>query len=246
MAGTLYGVGVGPGDPELMTLKAARVLAQAPVAAYFAKRGDRGNARTIADTYLHADAIELALYYPFTIEISADAHAYRSPMASFYDESAELLARHLKHGRDVALLCEGDPLFYGSYIHIHERLASRYNTVIIPGVTSVAGCAAVAGLPLISSDGVFSVIPATLCEALLEQRLAGADAAAIVKLGRNFAKVKRVLDRLGVLHLAFYVERGTTSRQAVMPLGAKQDEDVPYFSLILVPGHKKQMCVAAE
>lgn len=241
-SGTLFGIGVGPGDPELMTLKAARILATAPVVAYFAKRGNRGTARAIVEGYLARDVVEIPLYYPFTVEIEADGVAYGGHITQFYDESARELAGHLDAGRNVAVLCAGDPLFYGSYIYLHDRLARRFESVVVPGVTSIAGCASVARLPLSSTNEVFSVIPGTLPEDLLERRLADADAAAIIKIGRNFAKVRRVLDRLGRLGDATYVERGTMTRQVLMPLAAKRDNDdeAVYFSLILLPGHKPE------
>lgn len=242
ISGTLFGIGVGPGDPELMTLKAARILAAAPVVAYFAKRGNRGTARAIADGYLARDVIEIPLYYPFTVEIAADGVEYGSHITQFYDESAHVLASHLDAGRNVAVLCAGDPLFYGSYIYLHDRLAQRFVSIVVPGVTSIAGCASVARLPLSSTNEVFSVIPGTLPEEMLERRLADADAAAIIKIGRNFAKVRRVLDRLGRLGDATYVERGTMARQVLTPLSGKHDnsDEAVYFSLILLPGHRPE------
>lgn len=245
MAGIVYGVGVGPGDPELMTLKAARVLAEVPVVAHFTKRDGRGRARAIVETYLRADAVELALAYPFTVEIPAHSQSYRAPMEAFYDECAARIARWLDKEKDVAVLCEGDPLFYGSYIYLHDRLAARYETVVIPGVTSIAGCAAMARIPLISTNDVFAVIPGTLPEAVLESRLANVDGAAIIKLGRNFPKVRRVLNRLGLAEHASYIERGTTPEQIAMRLSEKENDEAVYFSLVLVPGYRKKPREAA-
>jgi precorrin-2/cobalt-factor-2 C20-methyltransferase len=237
MAGTLYGVGVGPGDPELVTVKAVRVLERVRHVAHFAKRGKSGNALGTAQPYLRRDVELLPLVYPYTVELSPRHPDYVSALRSFYDESAKLVSAQLVAGQDVAVLCEGDPLFYGSYMYLHDRLASCHSTVVIPGITSFAGSAARAGLPLVSTDRVFSIVPGTLPEAELEARLGGREAVAILKLGRNFAKVRRVLERLGRLDEATYVERGTTERERVLPLRDKHDDVAIYFSLILVPGH---------
>jgi len=147
-AGTLYGVGVGPGDPELMTLKAARILSDAPVVAFFAKRGRTGNARRIVEGRLGATAEELRLEYPFTVEIPVSDPRYPAEMAAFYDAAAEKVAARLDTGTDVAVLCEGDPLFYGSYMYIHDRLAGRYACEVVPGITAMSGCWARAGSPM--------------------------------------------------------------------------------------------------
>lgn len=235
--GTLYGVGVGPGDPELMTLKAARILQQAQVIAYFAKRGKDSNARSTAAQFIGADAEQLALAYPFTVELAPNHPEYISAMRAFYDGAAAQIAERLEAGSDVAVLCEGDPLLYGSYMYLHDRLARHFTSLVVPGITSFAGCAAGAGIPLVSTDRTFSIVPATLPEAELEAKLRDADAAAIIKLGRNLGKVRRVLARLDRLQHATYFEHGTTPREVVMPLRDKRDDQSLYFSLILVPNH---------
>lgn len=235
--GTMFGVGVGPGDPELMTMKAVRALGEARVVAFFCKRGKLGNAHATARTHIHPEAEQLPLVYPYTTELSPRHPEYISAMRAFYDASAEHVAARLREGRDVAVLCEGDPLFYGSYMYLHDRLANDHRCVVIPGITSFAGCAAGAGIPLVSTDRNFSIVPGTLPEAELEQKLRSADAVAIIKLGSNFAKVRRVLERIGRLERAIYFEHGTTEREVVMPLAHKRDERSVYFSLIIVPDH---------
>ena len=235
--GTLFGVGVGPGDPDLVTLKAARILRETRVIAFFAKRGKLGNARATADGFLGPDKTLLPLYYPYTTELSPRDPAYVSAMRAFYDASAEQLARELAAGHDVAVLCEGDPLFYGSYMYLHDRLAKRFRTLVVPGITSFAGCAAGAGIPLVSTDRTFSIVPGTLPESALEERVKSGDALAIIKLGRNLSKVRRVLARLDRLHEATYFERGTTSEAVVMPLAQKTDDQSIYFALVIVPAH---------
>jgi precorrin-2/cobalt-factor-2 C20-methyltransferase len=235
--GTVYGVGVGPGDPELVTVKAARVLAEAKVVAHFAKRGKLGNALATAQRYLAPGVELMPLVYPYTVELSPRHPSYIQALRSFYSESASAIAARLVAGQDVAVLCEGDPLFYGSYMYLHDRLAREHRCVVIPGITSFAGCAAHAGIPLVSTDRIFAIVPGTLPEDELEAKLRCADAAAIIKLGRHFGKVRRVLERLGRLAGATYFEHGTTEHQVMMPLSDKTDEQAIYFSLIIVPGH---------
>ncbi|MCE9649039.1 MAG: precorrin-2 C(20)-methyltransferase [Parvibaculum sp.] len=244
--GTLYGIGVGPGDPELLTVKAARLIGASPVIAYFAKRGGKGTARMIAHGYFGPSAVELPLYYPVTVELSATEPEYHALLVSFYDEAAAAVALHLAQGRDVVVLCEGDPLFYGSYMYLHDRIAPRFPSVVVPGVTGMAGCAATAGLPMTYGNDVLLVVPGTLGEDELERRLAGADAAVIMKLGRNFPKVRRVLERLGLADRSTYVERGTMPGGHATPLMQKADDTAPYFSLVLVPGRERRVAAQAE
>jgi precorrin-2/cobalt-factor-2 C20-methyltransferase len=231
----LIGVGVGPGDPELMTLKAARVLREVQVVAHFAKAGRPSQARAVVAGHLGAGIIELPLLYPVTTEISKHAAAYCGEINAFYDDCAAAIAAHLDGGRAVAVLCEGDPLFYGSYMHLHVRLAPKYPTEVIAGVTGMSGCWSAVGAPIAQGDDVFTVLPGTLSEDELTRRLAGADAAVLMKLGHNFAKVRRAIDRAGRLAGAIYVERGTTAQAVTMRLADKND-DAPYFAMVLIPG----------
>jgi precorrin-2/cobalt-factor-2 C20-methyltransferase len=235
-AARLIGVGVGPGDPELMTLKALRALREADVVAHFAKSGNCSRARTIAESHLRPDVTELALLYPVTTEIPRHAPAYCSEIAAFYDASAETIATHLDAKRAVAVLCEGDPLFYGSYMHLHVRLSARYPTEVVAGVTGMSGCWSAVGAPIAQGDDVFTVLPGTLPEEEIERRLADADAAVIMKLGRNLPKVRRALASNGQLGRALYVERGTMKDAVVMRLADKADDGAPYFAIVLVPG----------
>ena len=174
----LIGVGVGPGDPELLTLKATRALREADVVAHFAKAGNASRARTIAADHIRPDAVELPLLYPVTTEIPQGAPAYCDKIAAFYDDSAAAVAAHLDAHRSVAVICEGDPLFYGSYMHLHVRLASHYRTEVIAGVTGMSGCWSAIGAPIAQGNDVFTVLPGTLAEDELARRLADADAAA--------------------------------------------------------------------
>jgi precorrin-2/cobalt-factor-2 C20-methyltransferase len=234
--GRLIGVGLGPGDPELLTVKAVAAIRAAPVVAFFAKEGRRGHARQIADRWIPAGCIELPLYYPLTTEMHFGMPAYVSTLQSFYEKAADALAGHLESGRDVALLAEGDPLFYGSFMHLYIRLRDRFATAIIPGVTGMTGCWGVAGEPMTWGDDVLTVLPGTLPEDELATRLAASDAAIIMKIGRNFPKVRAAIVKAGLLARAIYVERGTMPGEVVVRLADKAGDDAPYFSLILVPG----------
>lgn len=238
-SGTLYGVGVGPGDPELMTLKAARILGEAPVVAFFSKRGRSGNARRIVEGRFNSAAEELRLEYPFTVEVPVGDPRYRSEMAAFYDDAALQVAARLDQGRDVAVLCEGDPLFYGSYMYLHDRLAGRYAAEVVPGITAMSGCWARAGAPMTRGDDMLCVVSGTMDEDGLAERLSAADAAVVMKAGRNLAKVRSALARAGKLDRAVYVERGTMPEETVVRLADKPDDDGPYFSLVLVPTERR-------
>jgi precorrin-2/cobalt-factor-2 C20-methyltransferase len=235
-AGKLIGVGVGPGDPELMTLKAMRTLGEADVIAHFAKAGNESHSRTIAARHLRAGVTELPLLYPVTTELPRCSAGYRDAIRDFYDGAAKSIAAHLDAGRSVAVLSEGDPMFYGSYMHLHVRLAARYATEIVPGVTGMSGCWSAAGTPIAQGDDVFTVLPATLPEGELARRLGGADAAVVMKVGRHLPKLRRALERSGRLARAIYVERGTMADAKMIPLSAKPDNDAPYFAVVLVPG----------
>ncbi|GAY15193.1 precorrin-2 C(20)-methyltransferase [Mycobacterium sp. shizuoka-1] len=237
--GTLYGVGLGPGDPELVTVKAARIIGAADVVAYHSARHGRSIARRIAEPYLRAGQIEEHLVYPVTTETTEHPGGYAGAMEDFYRESAERIAAHLDAGRDVALLAEGDPLFYSSYMHMHTRLTERFSAVIIPGVTSVSAASAAISTPLVTGDEVLSVLPGTMGVPELARRLADADAAVVMKLGRTYPQVREALSMAGRLDDAFYVERASTDSQRVLPAGDVDAESVPYFSLAILPGGER-------
>ncbi len=240
MRGRLYGVGLGPGDPELLTVKAARLIGACPVVAYFAKAGRRGNARTIADRYIPGTVQEMPLYYPMTTELPFDHPDYLAALSSFYEAATAALALRLEAGQDVALLAEGDPLFYGSFMHLYLRLRARFDCEIVPGVTGMAGCAAAAGAPLTWGDDVLTVLPGTLPYEALVSRLKQCEAAVVMKLGRNFEKVRRAFDEAGLMERAIYVERGTMAGERVTPLADMVESAAPYFSLVLLPGQGRR------
>ncbi|MCF6744522.1 precorrin-2 C(20)-methyltransferase [Blastococcus sp. KM273128] len=233
--GRLYGVGLGPGDSELVTVKAARLIGAADVVAFHAARHGRSVARALAEPYLRAGQVEELLVYPVTTETTDHPGGYQGAIDEFYEAAAARLAAHLDAGRDVVVLAEGDPLFYGSYMHMHKRLAHRYPTEVVPGVTSVTAAAAAVGRPLVERDEVLTVLPGTLPADELAARLAATDSAAVMKLGRTFPQVREAFERAGVLDRALYVERATTDRQRCLPLAEVDPASVPYFSLALLP-----------
>jgi precorrin-2/cobalt-factor-2 C20-methyltransferase len=223
-AGRLYGLGVGPGDPELLTLKALRLLRAVPVLAYPAPEPGDSFARSIVAAWIEGHQREIAIRFPMRPG---------PPPVEIYDGAAAELAAELDAGHDVALLCQGDPLFYGSFISVFTRLAGRYRVEIVPGVSSLTACAAAAAIPLVSRDDTLAVIPATLDEDQIAARLAASDTAAIVKLGRHLPKIRRVLNHLGLLDSAVYVERATLPTQHIALLSALESDEAPYFSMVL-------------
>jgi precorrin-2/cobalt-factor-2 C20-methyltransferase len=238
--GRLYGIGVGPGDPELLTLKAVRLLKAAPVVAYFVAKGKKGNAFGIVEAHLDDAQTHLPLVYPVTTEALEPPLSYEAIIADFYDTASTIVAGHLDAGRDVAVICEGDPFFYGSYMYLHDRLAAHYEAEVVPGVCSMLGGAAVLGVPLVYRNQSLAVLSGVLPEDELRRRLADADAAVVMKLGRNFDKVRRVLGELGLAERALYVERATMANQRIVPLDEVDPMASPYFSLLVVPGGKWQ------
>lgn len=228
MSGKLYGVGVGPGDPDLLTVKAARLLARVPVIAYPAPLDGDSLARGIAAPHLGQNQTEIPLRMAFNPERRAD---------DVYDQGAAAIALHLEAGRDVAVLCEGDPFFFGSFVYLFARLGERFPMEVIPGVSSLTACAAAALHPLSARNDALLVIPAPRPEEDLERLLRAAESAAILKVGRHLPKVRRVLDRLGLLDHAVCVERAGQPGQRIRSLAMPSEDEAPYFSLILV--HKR-------
>ncbi|QES47530.1 precorrin-3B C(17)-methyltransferase [Streptomyces venezuelae] len=233
--GRLYGVGLGPGDPSLMTLRAVQVIAGADVVAYHSARHGRSIARSIAQEHLRADHIEEPLVYPVTTETTDHPGGYQGAMEEFYEASAARLAAHLDAGRTVAVLAEGDPLFYGSYMHMHKRLADRYPTEVIPGVTSVSAAAARLQTPLVEGEEVLTILPGTLPQEELTARLAATDSAVVMKLGRTFPAVRQAMADSGRLAEARYAERATMAGERTGLLADTDPESVPYFAVAVVP-----------
>ena len=236
MGGKLWGVGLGPGDSELVTVKASRVIGSADVIAYHCARHGNSIARSVAEPYLRDGQTEERLMYPVTTEGTDHPGGYEGALRDFYTASAERLADHLRAGRDVVLLAEGDPLFFSSYMHMHKRLVDEFEAEIIPGVTSVSASSAAVGIPLVEREETLTVVPGTLPTPALVTRFRTAEAIAVMKLGRTFTRVRDALDTAGRLDEAWYVERASTAVQRVLPVAEVNPEEVPYFSMIVVPG----------
>ncbi|AWZ20658.1 cobalamin biosynthesis precorrin-2 methyltransferase [Roseovarius sp. TM1035] len=225
MAGKLYGVGLGPGDPELMTLRAHRLIAGATVVAYPALAGGESFARAIAAGAIAPGAREIVMDVPMSVE--------RAPAQAAYDRGAAEIADALDGGDNVVCLCEGDPFFYGSFMYLFARLSGRYEVEVVPGVTSIAACAARAGRPLVARNERLTVLPGPLPEAELRARIEGAESVAIMKVGRHLSKIRGVIEGLGLTAEAVYVERASLAEEIVCPL-AQAPEKAPYFSMILL------------
>lgn len=224
--GRLYGLGIGPGDPDLLTLKAHRILTSVPVIAYPTMENGKVLARAIVADFIRPDQIEIPMPLPFSVERSSQP---------YYDLAAEKIAEHLRSGQDVAVLCEGEPMLYGSFMYLFKRLAHRFQTEVVPGISSTMASAAMLGAPITYRNDVLSIMPATLDAVSLRDRLAVADAAVIIKLGRHFAKVRAVLEDLNLLERALYIERATQANQRILPIGEVESDKVPYWALVLIP-----------
>jgi precorrin-2/cobalt-factor-2 C20-methyltransferase len=228
--GRLYGLGIGPGDPELLTLKAHRILTSVPVIAYPTMENGKVLARAIVADFIRPDQIEIPMPLPFSVERSSQP---------YYDIAAGHIAQHLTAGQDVAVLCEGEPMLYGTFMYLFQRLAGRFPTEVVPGISSTMASAAMLGVPITFRNDVLSIMPATLEAEILRDRLAAADAAVVIKLGRHFAKVYAVLEELGLLSRALYIERATQPSQRIIPITEISPAEVPYWSLILIPSQTR-------
>ncbi|GGL27075.1 precorrin-2 C(20)-methyltransferase [Phycicoccus endophyticus] len=236
LPGHLYGVGVGPGDPDLMTLRAAALVSSADVVAYHRAAHRDSTARAIASGQLRDDVLEEELVYPVTTGTTDHDGGYYGALAEFYLECAHRLRGHLAAGRSVVVLAEGDPLFYGSFMYVHDVLREEFPTEVVPGVTSVSAASAAAGTGLSRHEDTLTVLPGTLPVPELARRLADTDAAVVMKLGRTFAAVREALRQAGRLEEAVYVERASAPGQRVLPAAEVDPGTVPYMSLVVVPG----------
>ncbi len=229
VSGWVCGVGVGPGDPELLTLKGLRVIQRADVLAYPAPLEGQSFARSIVAPHLDDARIELAIRMPM--------QAARFPARAVYDRAVQDIATHLEAGRGVAVLCQGDPFLYGSFLYLFGRLSADWPVDVVPGVSSLTACAAAAGSALAARNDVLSVLPAPLADPELEARLSACDAAALVKVGRHFERVRTLLMRLDLGDCARLVVHAGLPDERVLPLDGVDPADVPYFSTILL--HKR-------
>ncbi|HWH75050.1 MAG TPA: precorrin-2 C(20)-methyltransferase [Methylibium sp.] len=238
--GTIHGLGLGPGDPDLMTVRADRLLRSARHVAYFRKAGRPGQARRIVDGLLPACVVEHAMEYPVTTEIPVDDPAYNRQLSAFYAECAAHLRALSDAGHDVVVLCEGDPFFYGSFMHLYTRLVETHPVQVVPAVTGMSGAWTVTGQPITWGDDVLTVLMGTLPEARLARHMADCDALVVMKIGRHLDKVRRALATAGRLDEAWLVEFATMPGQTVMRLAQVDGRVTPYFSIVLVHGRGRR------
>ena len=240
-AGTLYGIGVGPGDVRYLTLRAAGLVRAVDVLAYFAKKGLPGNARRIVAPLIVEGRTERRLEYPVTDEMPAESAEYQLRISAFYRATADALASLLRQGKSVGLLAEGDPFFYSSFMHMWRRLAADFPVEVVPGVTGMSGCWTRANLPITWGNDTLAVLPGTLDEGRLVERLRLTDAAVIMKVGRNLGKVRRAVEAAGLLSRAVYVERGTMQDERIVPLADCCQPTGAYFGMVLIPGEGRRL-----
>jgi precorrin-2/cobalt-factor-2 C20-methyltransferase len=238
--GTVYGVGLGPGDPDLMSLRADRLVRRATHVAYFRKAGRPGRARTIVEGMLRADAVEIPMEYPVTTEIALDDPAYAACLSGFYAGAAARLRDIARSGADVVVLCEGDPFFYGSFMHLHARLRDEVPVAVVPGITGMSAAWTATGIPATWGDDVLTVLLGTMPQSDLARRMADADAIVVMKVGRHLPKVRAALAEAGRLDRAWLVECASMAEERAVPLSEAGDRAAPYFSIVIVHGQGRR------
>lgn len=243
--GSIVGVGLGPGSQDLMSVRADRLIRQATHIAYFRKKGRKGHARSIVEGLLAPDVIELPMEYPVTTEIPVDDPRYNALLSSFYEQSVAQLIEMANAGCDVVVLCEGDPFFYGSFMHLYTRLLNRVSVSVVPGITGMSAAWTATGQPITWGDDILTVLMATLPEQALAERIAQTDALVVMKIGRNLNKLRRALVTAGREHQAWLIEYAAMAQQRVLPLSdldplVEGTENVPYFSIVLIHGNGRR------
>ncbi len=239
-AGTIHGVGLGPGDPDLMSVRADRLIRHARHVAFFRKAGRPGQARAIVEGLLPADAVEFPMEYPVTTEIPVTDPRYNQALSDFYADCVAHLRQLAEHGDDVVVLCEGDPFFYGSFMHLHSRLKGVVPIEVVPAITGMSAAWTATGQPVTWGDDVLTVVMGTLPEADLMRHMTAADALVVMKIGRHLDKVRRALDRAGRYEAAWLVEYASMAGQTVTPLADVAAQRAPYFSIIVVHGQGRR------
>lgn len=238
--GTVFGVGLGPGAADLMSVRADRLVRDIRHVAYFRKAGRPGQARRIVEGLLRPDAVEVAMQYPVTTEIPLADPCYTAALSAFYANCTARLIALTDGGENVVVLCEGDPFFYGSFMHLHARLDGRVPVQVVPGITGMSAAWTATGLPVTWGDDVLTVLMATLPEADLARRAATADALVVMKIGRNIDKVRAALRAAGRYDAAWLVEFAAMPGQRVMRLAEAEERVTPYFSIVVVHGQGRR------
>jgi precorrin-2/cobalt-factor-2 C20-methyltransferase len=239
-AGVIHGVGLGPGDPELMSVRADRLVRGARHVAFFRKAGRAGRARAIVEGMLRPDAVEFAMEYPVTTEIPLSDPRYNAMLSGFYADCVAHLRALAARGEEVVVLCEGDPFFYGSFMHLYERLKDDTDVRVVPAITGMSAAWTATGLPVTWGDDILSVLMGTLPLAELTRGALDADALVVMKIGRNLPKIREALAAAGKLDRAWLVEYASMEGQTVMPLSEASDRVSPYFSIVVVHGQGRR------
>ena len=237
--GTVHGVGLGPGAQDLLSVRADRLVRGARHVAYFRKAGKPGQARRIVDGMLRSDAIEFPMEYPVTTEIPLTDPRYNACLSAFYAECTSHIAGLTAAGEDVVVLCEGDPFFYGSFMHLYTRLSGVTPVQVVPGITGMSGAWTASGAPITWGDDVLTVLMATLPEADLTARIRDTDALVVMKIGRNLDKLRRAVAAAGRDEQAWLVEYAAMADQRVTRL-CEADAVTPYFSILLIHGQGRR------
>lgn len=240
MSGTVYGLGLGPGDPDLMTVRADRLLRKAKHVAFFRKAGRKGQARQIVNGMIPEGAAEIPMEYPVTTEIPVTDPRYNEKLSAFYTECVERLSGIAAKGEDVVVLCEGDPFFYGSFMHLYTRLNGTTPVEVVPAITGMSAAWTATGAPITWGDDVLTVLMGTLGEKDLARRMADTDALVVMKIGRNMDKVRRALHAAGRYDDAWLVEYAAMPQQRVRRMDEVGDGVAPYFSIIVVHGRGRR------
>ena len=241
MTGRIIGLGLGPGDPDLMSVRAHRLLTGARHVAFFRKAGRAGQARTLAGDLVADDAVEFAMEYPVTTEIPVSDPRYNEVLSRFYEDCTRHLKSLAEAGEDVVVLCEGDPFFYGSFMHLHERLKGDVPVEVVPAITGMSAAWTATGAPITWGDDVLTVLMGTLSEADLVRNMKAADAVVVMKIGRNFPKTVNALTSSGLAERAWLVEYAAMPGQTVRRLGdVPEDYAAPYFSIVVVHGRGRR------
>ena len=238
--GTIYGVGLGPGDPDLMSVRADRLVRGAKHVAYFRKAGRKGQARQIVEGMLSAEVVEFPMEYPVTTEIPVEDPRYNEVLAAFYEDCTAHIHKLLKAGEDVVVLCEGDPFFYGSFMHLYTRLKDKAPMKVVPAITGMSGAWTATGTPITWGDDVLTVLAGTLSEFDLTKRMAETDALVVMKIGRNIDKIRRALKTAGKYDDAWLIEYATMPKQSVNKLSDVEDGITPYFAIVVVHGQGRR------
>lgn len=238
--GKIYGVGVGPGAVDLLSVRADKLVREAKYIAFFRKAGRAGHARQIASTLLSKDVIELAMEYPITTEIPLSDQRYSEVLSEFYKKYSNMIISLSQTGIDLVILCEGDPFFYGSFMHIYSRVKDKCPVEVVPAITGMSAAWTATDIPITWGDDILTVLMGTLDKTTLENQLQDTNAAIIMKIGHNLPKIKKALERTGRFYDAFIVEYAAMDKQTVQRLSDYNTENAPYFSIIILHGQGRR------